>query len=79
MRSTLEVICQALSAYYVLRVLLWMGILSGSVTGLSGRIHNIVDGFHVPCCTIVLLYKINHLSLSYDTLYPAWHNILVDT
>ena len=27
----------------------------------------------------MLLYRIKHFSLSYDTLQPAWYNILMET
>ena len=60
-------------------VLVWKRRLYGGVLGLSGRIHNLFYGFFVPCHTIVLLYKIKNLSLSYDTLQPASHNILMET
>ena len=68
-----------LTAYCVPDVLVWKGILSGGIPGFSGRIHNIVDSYHVPCHTILLLYRIKHLYLSYDTLQPASHNILMET
>ena len=55
-----------------------MGRLSDGVLVLSGRIHNLVDGSRVPCHTIMLLYRIRHLSLLYDTFQPALHNILMD-
>ena len=57
----------------------WTGILSGVVPVFNGRIHNIVDVSHVPCRTILLLYRIKHLSLSYDNLQPSSHNIFMDT
>ena len=63
----------------MLDVLVWTIRLSGYVLGLSGRIHNLVDGSRVPCHTILLLYKINRFSLSYDTFQPALHNILMET
>ena len=44
-----------------------------------GRIHNIVDSSCVPYHTIMVLYRIKHLSLSYDYLQPESHNILMDT
>ena len=78
-RSPLEVIWYMLPAYCVPAVLVWKGKLSGGVPGLSGRILSIVDGYRGPCHTIVLLYKIRNLSLSYDTLQPALHNIFMDT
>ena len=56
---------------------MWTGILSGGVLGLGGRIHNLVDGSHIPCHNIMLLYSINHLSLSYANLHLASHKILV--
>ena len=59
-------------------VIVWVGRLSDGVPGLSGRIHNIVDGSRVPCHTIILLYRINHLSVSYDNFHPESHNILVE-
>ena len=59
-------------------VLVWTRRLYGGVLGLSGRIHNLFYGFFVPCHTIVLLYKIKNLSLSYDTLQMVLHNILMD-
>ena len=49
-------------------VLVWTEIFSGGVPGFSGRIHNIVNGYRVPCHTILFLYRIKHLYLSYDTL-----------
>ena len=48
----------------------WTGRLYGGVLGFSGRIHNIVDGYCVPCHTILLLY---------DTLQPELHKILMET
>ena len=60
-------------------VILWTGRLSGGVLRFSGGIHNHVDSSCVPYHTILLLYRIKHLSLSYDTLEPASHNILMDT
>ena len=64
--------------YCVKSVLVWVGILSGGVLEFSGRIHNIFNGSHVPSHTIMLLYRIKKLSLSYVTLQPTLHNILVD-
>ena len=58
---------------------MWTGILSGGVLGLIGRIHNIANGSCVPYHTILLLYRIKNVSLSYDNLQPASHNILMDT
>ena len=60
-------------------VFVWTGRFSGGVMGFSGRIHNLVYGYCVPCHTILLLYSIKHLSLSYDDLQPALYNILMDT
>ena len=57
----------------------WTGRFSGGVLGFSGRIHNIVDSYRIPCHTILLLYRIKHFSLSYDTLQPALHNIFMET
>ena len=63
----------------VLCMLVWKGRLSGGVPGLTGYIQNIVDGSCVPFHTILLLYRINHFYLSYETLKQASHNILIDT
>ena len=60
-------------------VLVWTGRLSVGVLGFSGRIHNIVDGYRVLCRTIILLYRINYLSLSYNNLQPVSYQVLVDT
>ena len=57
---------------------MWAGRFSGGVLVFSGRIQNIVDCSHVPCHNILLLYRIKHLSLSYDTLQTVLHNILMD-
>ena len=62
----------------MLSVIVWTGF-SDFVMGFSGRIHNLVDGSRVPCCTILLLYRINPLSLSYYNLQLELHNILMDT
>ena len=58
---------------------MWTGRLSVGVPGLSGRINNIVDGSCVPCHTIMVLYRIKHISLLNDTLQSASHNILMET
>ena len=58
---------------------MWTGRLSGGVPVLSGRIHYLVDSSCVPCHTIFLLYEIKKISLSYDTLQPASHTILMET
>ena len=55
------------------------GRFSGGVLVLSGRTQNIVDGYCFLCRTILLLYNIKHLSLSYDTFQPALHNILMES
>ena len=60
-------------------MLVWTGILSGGVPGLSGRIHNLVYISHVSCHTILLLYVIKKFSLSYDTLQQVSHKILMET
>ena len=60
-------------------MLVWTGRLYGDVMGFSGRIQNLVDGSCFPCHTILLLYRSKNLYLSYDTLQPASHNILMDT
>ena len=60
-------------------VLVWTGRLSGGITGIRGRMHNLVDGSPVPCHTILLLYRIEHFYLSCDTLKPVFHNILMET
>ena len=78
MRFPFGSIWYALPSYCVPAVLVWTGRLSGGVLVFSGRIHNIVDGSRVRCHTIMLLYRIKHLSLSYDKLQPASHNILMD-
>ena len=52
---------------------LYIGVL-----GFSGRTHNIDGGYSIPCHTILLLYRINHFYLSYDTLQPALNNILME-
>ena len=54
-------------------------IFHGGVLGFSGKIHNILGGSSVPCHTILLLYRIKYLSLSYDNLQPVSHNILMGT
>ena len=53
--------------------------LSAYVLGFIRRMHNIVDGYRVPCHNIIMLYWIDRLSLSYYTLDTASHNILMDT
>ena len=58
---------------------MWTGRLSGGVPVLSGRIHNLFDSPCVPCHTILLLSNIKHFYLSYDTLQPVSHDILMDT
>ena len=60
-------------------VLVWMGILSDGVLVFSGRINNLVGGPHIPCHAIMLLYRIQNLSLSYDTFQPTSHKILMNT
>ena len=65
--------------YCVPDVFVWTGRLYGGVLGFRGRIQNIVNGSCVPCYTILLLYRINNFYLSYDTLQPASHNILMET
>ena len=60
-------------------VLLCTGMLSGGVLEFSGRIHYLVGGSHVPCHTIMLLYRIHNFSLSYDNLQPMSYNILTNT
>ena len=60
-------------------MLVWTGILSGGVLEFSGRIHNIFNGSHVPSHTIMLLYRIQHFSLSYDNLQPMSYNVLTNT
>ena len=60
-------------------VFVWTGVFYGGVHGFSGRIHNLVESSRVPCHTILLLYRIYHLYLSYDIFQPALHNILMDT
>ena len=57
----------------------WTGIFSCGVLGFSVSIYNLVDGYRVPCLTIILLYNIKNFSSSYDTLQPAWHKILMKT
>ena len=57
----------------------WRGRFSDGVLGFRGRIHNLVGGSRVPCHIILLLYRIKHFSLSYDTLQPASHKILMET
>ena len=59
--------------------IVWTVILSGGVLGFGGRIHNLVDGSRVSCHTIMLLYRIQNFYISYDTLQPTLHNILMDT
>ena len=54
------------------------GNFSGGVLGFSGRVHNLVYGSRVPFHTILLLYRIKHFYLLYDTLHPASHNFLMD-
>ena len=63
----------------MLAVILWTVRFSGGVPLLSSRIKNLVNGFRVPCHNILLLYIINHCSLSYDTLKPELHNISMKT
>ena len=60
-------------------MLVWTGILSDGVLEFSGRIHYLVGGSHVPCHTIMLLYRIKHLYLLYDNLQPMSDNILMNT
>ena len=57
----------------------WMGRFSGGVMVFRGRIRNLVDGSCVPCHTLLLFYRVKHFSLSYDTLQPSSHNILMET
>ena len=52
---------------------------SGGVPGLSGRIHNLVDRYRVPCHTILLLYRVKNCSFSYYTLQLVSNNILMET
>ena len=59
-------------------MLVWTGILSDGVLGFSGRIHNIVDYSCIPCHTILLLYMIKNLYLSYDTLNTELNKIFMD-
>ena len=60
-------------------MLVWTGRLSDGVPGISVRIHNLVDGYRVPCHTIVLLYKIKYLYFLYDNFQPEYHNTLMET
>ena len=78
MRYPLEVIWEAFSGYCVLAVIVWTGRLSGGVPGISGRIHNLVEGSHFPCHNLCLLYNIKYFSLSYYDFQPASHNILME-
>ena len=78
-RYSFELIWYALSEYCVPDVFVWTGILYGDVLGFSGRIQNLVDGYRVPCHNIQLLYSIKNVSLSYDNLQLALHNILMET
>ena len=60
-------------------MLVWTGRLSCGVLVFSGRTHILIDGYRVLFHTIMLLYRIKHLSLSYDIFQPASHYILMDT
>ena len=60
-------------------VFVWTGRLTGGALVYSGRIHNLVIGYSVPCHTILLLNRIKHVSLLYDNLQQASITILMDT
>ena len=79
MRSSFEVIWQALTSYCLPVVFVWTGRLSGGVLGFSGRIHNVFKGSYIPFRTFLLLYRIKNLYLSYYTLQAVFHKIFMDT
>ena len=79
MKMPLLVIWYAFPGYFLSAVPVWKGRFSDDVSALSGRTHNIFNGFRVICHTSFSLKTIKELSLSYYTSRPASHNIFMDT
>ena len=87
MRACLDVILYALNnvslrgAMFDNNMLFAMLLLStwAGPGQLNGSTHNPVVGSHFPLHTILCLKYTRTLSLSYNTLQPASHSILMDT